>query len=75
MLFCCENWGLRQQSCNYCVMLPPEPSYTTRHTLIARALDHSNQDAWDQLFKIYENFIYFVLRKMGVAQNDVDDVA
>jgi len=56
-------------------MLPPEPSYTTRHTLIARALDHSNQDAWDQLFKIYENFIYFVLRKMGVAQNDVDDVA
>jgi len=49
-------------------------SYLTNHTLLGRALNLNDQDAWDQLYRYYSNFIYFILKQIGVKPDDLDDV-
>ncbi len=50
-------------------------NFDTRYTLIGRALNLNDQDAWNELHSTYEKFIYFLLRKLSVPENDLDDLA
>jgi len=48
--------------------------YKTRYTLIERALDISEQEAWSELIKIYEPLIYNVLRSYNMQHHDVQNL-
>ena len=50
-------------------------SNNTSYSLLRRALDGDDQKAWEELIKVYENFIYHVLLQVNVGQNDIDDIA
>ncbi len=47
----------------------------TRYTLIQKALNLSDDRAWNELHDQYINFIYYLLRQMNVNENDLDDIA
>jgi RNA polymerase sigma-70 factor (ECF subfamily) len=49
-------------------------SRATRHTLIRRACDPADQAAWIEFDRIYRRFISFVLGKLGVETDDIDDL-
>jgi len=46
----------------------------TSYTLLQRALDLSDEAAWDQLFVYYGRFITFILKEIGVPAMEVEDV-
>ncbi|WPJ97069.1 sigma-70 family RNA polymerase sigma factor [Coraliomargarita algicola] len=46
----------------------------TSYTLIHRACDTSDDAAWERLFANYERFIRYILREIGVSDNDLPDV-
>jgi RNA polymerase sigma factor (sigma-70 family) len=48
--------------------------YLTRHTLIERAKDQQDGDAWEELEAIYRQYIYVIIRSMNVHSNHADDV-
>jgi len=50
------------------------PKYETSYTLIGRALDLDDQEAWAQLYEYYSNFIYHLLANLGVEVSDKDEV-
>jgi len=50
-------------------------NYETRYTLIERALDLSDQEAWSDLTKIYEPLIYHVLKSYNLQHHDVQNLA
>ncbi|MGJ8673455.1 RNA polymerase sigma factor [Rubritalea sp.] len=50
-------------------------SQNTRHSLLRRAIDLNDEDAWNELSKHYERFIYYVLHQLNVNPSDIDDVA
>jgi RNA polymerase sigma-70 factor (ECF subfamily) len=49
--------------------------YQTRYTLLRRASDSNDEAAWEDIVSHYRNFIIYMLRKMNVPQNDIEDVA
>jgi len=49
--------------------------YNTSYSLLERALKSDDQDAWGQIKSKYENFIFYLLRKMSFPDEMVDDVA
>ncbi|MGJ8678677.1 MAG: RNA polymerase sigma factor [Akkermansiaceae bacterium] len=49
--------------------------YNTNHSLIRRALNNEDSEAWEELTDFYEKFIYYLLRELGVSTNNLDDVA
>jgi RNA polymerase sigma factor (sigma-70 family) len=49
-------------------------TYSTRHTLLQRAQKMSDPEAWEQLIGFYRNYIYVIIRSMGVNENDSEDV-
>lgn len=48
---------------------------TTSHTLIQRAYDLGDEDAWSTLVRQYECFIFYILQRMNVAASDLPDVS
>ena len=48
--------------------------YTTRQTLLLRARNRHDKDAWGEFTEVYRPFIYYVLKCMEVHQNDIDDL-
>ncbi len=46
----------------------------TKYTLLARALDTGDDQAWAELFDYYRRFIYYVLKELELDPNDVDDL-
>jgi len=50
-------------------------SYQTRYTLLRRAADSNDEAAWETIVSQYRRFIIYMLRKMNVPQNDIEDVA
>jgi len=48
--------------------------YATRYTLIQRARDLDDEEAWNTLWTHYQNFIMSIARRMGVREYDLDDV-
>ena len=49
--------------------------WKTRKSLILRAKDESDTDAWDEFAKYYERFIYHTLHRLNVSTSDFDDLA
>ncbi|WP_346187446.1 sigma-70 family RNA polymerase sigma factor [Rubritalea halochordaticola] len=47
----------------------------TRHSLIMRACDVGDADAWQELVQQYQRFIYYVLGEIGIDHADLDDVS
>ena len=52
-----------------------EEEQVTRYSLLERALEQGDDSAWEDLFKHYRNFLYYVLNDLQFDQNDIDDVA
>ncbi len=50
------------------------PKYETSYTLIGRALDLDDHDAWEQLNEYYSKFIYYLLTNMDVRNEDRDEL-
>ena len=48
---------------------------TTRHSLIARLKDPSDQIAWEEFVEIYRPVVYRVAIQKGLQQADAEDVA
>ena len=46
----------------------------TRLTLIQRAQDQSDEAAWSEFVEIYKNYIYVIIRKMGINDKDCEDI-
>jgi len=51
----------------------PEPR-ETRYSLIEKAINLDDHEAWQGLFSFYGKFIYGILIKVGVEESDRDDV-
>lgn len=47
----------------------------TSYTLLKRALDASDEEAWEQLVEHYRRFIFYVLNELQVAPTDTDDLS
>jgi len=50
------------------------PQFETRHTLIQRARDLGDEDAWREISEYYRAFVYSILRKMMVNDAALDDL-
>jgi RNA polymerase sigma factor (sigma-70 family) len=46
----------------------------TRQTLLQRACDPSNEDAWEEFVDFYQKFIIFFLLKMNIPRRDSEDI-
>ena len=51
-----------------------EPTYSTSYTLLERAKNQNDNQAWDQLIANYRKYIYVVIRSMNVNSSDADDI-
>ncbi len=51
-----------------------DDKYVTRKTLLMRAKNRNDQDAWEEFVEVYRRFIYHVLNRMNVNENDFDDM-
>lgn len=47
----------------------------TRYTLLQRACDLNDEQAWEEFVGHYRRFIFYILNEMGVASGDIEDVA
>ncbi|MDA3924027.1 MAG: sigma-70 family RNA polymerase sigma factor [Kiritimatiellae bacterium] len=47
----------------------------TRYTLLQRACDLHDEQAWEEFVGHYRRFIFYILQEMGVAAGDIEDVA
>ncbi|MDF7824641.1 RNA polymerase sigma factor [Pontiellaceae bacterium B12227] len=47
----------------------------TRYTLLQRACDLHDEQAWEEFVGHYRRFIFYILNEMGVAFGDIEDVA
>ena len=50
------------------------PAQPTRHTLLQRACNVSDESAWNEFVQHYRRFILYILRHLGVAADDVEDL-
>ena len=48
--------------------------YSTRQTLLMRAQDPEDNNAWEEFIKFYRPFICKILRRMKISLNDFDDL-
>ena len=48
--------------------------YLTRQTLLMRAKDPNDGDAWEEFVTFYKPFICQILHKMNISYNDFDDL-
>lgn len=48
--------------------------HKTSYTLLQRAVDRGDDEAWDQLVEHYRRFIYYVLHRLNANACDVDDL-
>jgi len=49
-------------------------NYQTRHTLIERALDHSENAAWEEFIAFYKHLVLSILEQYRVSPNDIADL-
>jgi len=50
------------------------PQFETRHTLIYRAKNLNDEDAWRDISDYYRGFVYSILKKMMVNEGALDDL-
>ncbi|MDD7986612.1 RNA polymerase sigma factor [Lentisphaera marina] len=46
----------------------------TRLTLIQRAQNPDDETAWNEFVEVYKNYIYVVIRQMGINDKDCEDI-
>ena len=51
-----------------------QPNYSTRYTLLDRAKNQSDSQAWEELIGFYRKYIYVIIRSMNVRPSDTEDV-
>ena len=51
-----------------------EDQYKTRQTLLLRAQDPDDPTAWEDFVVYYQRFIYHILHKMSIHENDFEDL-
>ncbi len=51
-----------------------DDKYLTRQTLIMRACNPGDENAWEEFVSFYQKFIYHILHKMNISANDFDDM-
>lgn len=51
-----------------------DDNYITSHTLLNRALNEKNEDAWGQFFERYQNYVICLLIKLDVPKLDIEDL-
>lgn len=49
--------------------------YTTRQTLLMRARNQQDNNAWEEFVSIYKNFICHVLQQMKMSVAEIDDLS
>ncbi|MEI6890905.1 MAG: sigma-70 family RNA polymerase sigma factor [Pontiella sp.] len=49
--------------------------HNTRYTLLQRACDLGDEQAWEEFVGHYRRFIFYILNEMGVVGGDIEDVA
>ena len=47
--------------------------YVTRYTLLQRAQDQDDSVAWQEFIDFYKNYIYVIIRSMGINHHDCED--
>lgn len=47
----------------------------TSYTLLHRACDLHDEQAWEKLVEHYRRFIFYILQQMGVGDADIEDVS
>jgi RNA polymerase sigma factor (sigma-70 family) len=52
----------------------PQPTLSTRKTLIDRVKDQYNEAAWEEFAGIYSRYIYAVIRNMNISQQDTEEI-
>jgi len=52
-----------------------EDLYLTRKTLLMRACDQKDQNAWEEFVAYYRPFIGIILRYLQVKESDIDDLS
>ncbi|NQZ59514.1 MAG: sigma-70 family RNA polymerase sigma factor [Lentisphaeraceae bacterium] len=52
----------------------PDKQYKTSQTLLLRARNSHDKNAWNEFSEAYRPFIYHVLKCMQVHQDDIDDL-
>jgi len=55
-------------------MSEDKDKYVTSMTLLMRAQDPDDADAWTEFVEFYQRFIYHILHKMNINVNDFDDL-
>lgn len=56
-------------------MADKEDLYLTRKTLLIRACDQKDQQAWEEFVAYYRPFIGIILRYLYVKEHDIDDLS
>ena len=49
-------------------------AHNTSYSLLERALNLDDEAAWNELVKEYQGFIYYLLQRVDVHANDIEDV-
>ena len=49
-------------------------SYNTRRTLIERVKNQHDENSWEEFVKVYQDYIYAIIRRMGINEHDADDL-
>jgi RNA polymerase sigma factor (sigma-70 family) len=49
-------------------------TYNTRQTLIMRVKNQHDDQSWEEFADIYRGYIYTVIRNMGIAESDRDEL-
>lgn len=49
-------------------------TFNTRRTLIQRVKNQHDEPSWEEFARVYRGYIYTVIRNMGVAESDRDEL-
>lgn len=52
-----------------------EDNYITRQTLLMRAINRSDEQAWNEFVEVYKRFIHHIIHRMNVPYDDREDLA
>jgi RNA polymerase sigma factor (sigma-70 family) len=48
--------------------------YQTRQTLIERVKNQHDDISWEEFVRVYQDYIYAIIRRMGISEHDADDL-
>ena len=63
-----------------CILVPIHATvldmdqYKTRMTLLQRVRDQQDNKSWDEFIQVYQDYIYAIIRRMGISEHDAHDI-